>query len=431
MKGTEHGLKGGEPFAPRLATWAALALLAALAVGACGPCGGEVSDADMERLAAAFARNVVDCNPRGAFEREVEPEDPRDTQQIQANFSTYFRLLLADEAVAVDKAALDSCLGFLEGEERCEGFAGDEEGDCDRVFSGTLNGGERCALRDECASEICVFGGSAACGTCADASEGQLGEFCGVRVCADGLFCQYDHPDAPQCEALRQEGEACFEEVLREDVFFRCDEGLGCADADELCYALVAEGAECAGGKKCAASLSCQSDGTDERCVADPRGDAEGDACDPDGAGCGRTLKTGLACEGPAGAATCVLAVVVDEGQACDYGQDEDARTAARWCRRGLTTTYCHRDLDDSATCRQRPNLGDDCRGQPCNVEEGGCVVEDQGISARCRAWPTPGESCYAIDGAPSCGPGLFCQNDSAGGTCTASPLPTTLPDCG
>lgn len=421
MKRTKHRLKGG--IAPLCG--------ALLCVAACGPCGETVLEADMDRLAAAFARNVVDCNPRGAFEQEVEPDDRRDAAQIEANFRTYFRLLLEDEAVAVDKEALDSCLGFLEGDERCEGFAGDEEGDCDRVFSGTLSGGARCALRDECTSDICVFGGAAACGTCADASQGELGEFCGVRVCADGLFCQYDHPDAPQCEALREEGDACFEELEREDVFFRCASGLGCADADELCYALVPDGGDCAGGKKCAADLLCRADGATQTCFAKLRGESEGDRCDPDGDACGRTLDTGLACEGAPDVATCVAAQVVDEGDTCDFGQDSDSRTAVRWCRRGLSTHYCRRNLDDTTVCRQRPSLGDDCRGLPCNVDEGGCVLEDQGISARCRAWPDPGEACYSVDGAPACGPGLFCQSGSAGGTCTTSPLPTMLPDCG
>lgn len=407
------------------------ALAVALTLAACGPCTSEATGADMDRLAAAFANNVVECNPRSAFEQELEPEDPRDTDQITNNFSTYFRLLLEDELVTVDKEALDSCVTFLESEDACEGFGGDEEGDCDRVFSGTLEGGQRCALREQCASDICVFGGAAACGTCAEATEGELGEFCGVRVCGDGLFCQYDNPDGPVCEQLRAEGEACFEEVLREDVFFACEAGLGCADEDQLCYALVEEDGDCAGGKKCASGLVCRGDEGDETCVPELIGTEVGDLCDPLGDACGLTLETGLACGGRDAATSCVAAQVVDEGEACDGGSDEDDKNATRWCRYGLTTHYCHENLDGTAECRQRPGVGDDCRGRPCDVHEGGCVIEDEGRSARCRPWPDEGEACFNVAGTPTCGPDLFCNNGPGGAVCTSSPLPTTLPQCG
>jgi hypothetical protein len=415
----------------RLAMGALLfAPLFGLACDACfAPPGA--TNADMDRLAAAFALSVIECSPRSAFASEVEPDDPRDVEQIEENFRSYFRLLLEDENVGVDPAPLASCIAFLESDERCEtGFA-EGEGDCDRIFTGLLEGGQRCALREECASEVCVFGGSSACGTCADSAEGQQGEFCGLRVCAEGLFCQYGHPNGAICEVLRQEGQLCYEEIDRVDVFFRCDDGLGCTEDNE-CRPLVGEGGSCDDGLRCELDLECRGEEGARTCEQELVGREEGDACDPEGVGCGLTLSTGLACVGEPGGATCVRARVSAEGEPCDGGGDEEDRTSERWCRNGLTTHHCRFLVaGEPGVCEPRPTTGDDCRGTRCDTATSGCVVEDGGRNAFCRAWPDPGEPCLTVDGAPTCGPELFCSSGPGGAQCATSPLPTVLAQCG
>ncbi len=382
---------------------------------------------DMERLAAAFARASIECSPRGAFESLVEPEDPRDAQRIEEGYRAFFLLLLSAESVRVDSIAFTRCLAFLESDGRCDGFAGAGEGDCDRIFVGTLEGGQRCALREECASGVCLSGGSAACGTCAADSTGALGDFCGARPCEQGLFCQYDHPDGAVCVTLREDGEACFEDIGGARVFFRCQDGLACAD-DDVCHPEAGAQEACGLDRRCRLDLACD----DGVCVRPLRGFAVGDACDPQGPGCGPTLASGLACEGPPGEATCVQATVHAEGERCDGGNDEDEVDSSRWCLHARSTHRCRIFQGEAeGTCVRRPDLGDDCRLQQCNVESGGCVVSDGGNNAVCRAWPEVGERCLVTDGRPTCGPALSCQSDRSGSLCAPYPFPTTLPACG
>lgn len=410
------------------AVLAGAALVVAVGVTACRehrPPGSQPQH--MDRLAAAFATASLECNPRSAFEALVEPEDPRDAERVEAGYRAFFRLLLADEHVVVDSVAFSRCLTFLEGDGRCDGFGGAGEGDCDRIFLGTLSGGQRCALREECESEVCAFGGASPCGTCADDSVGQRGEFCGVRACAEGLFCQYERPGGAVCEPLRGDDEPCFAEQDGARLFFRCEEGLACAD-DDVCRGEALEGEACGGDRRCALGLSCD----DGLCAPPLVGVDVGDACDPGGAACGETLKTGLACEGPEGAASCVVAAVVTEGEVCDGGNSRDDVTASRWCRHALTTHRCQRLADEAeGTCRPRPDVGDDCRLRQCHAGTSGCVTEGGGNSALCRRWPEVGESCLVVDGRPTCGPELSCQTGGGTSVCAPFPFPTSLPQCG
>jgi hypothetical protein len=400
-------------------------------VGACdclgGPPAGSIEE--MDRLAAAMSASIIECSPRADFEAQVEPEDPRNPEQMEASFRTWFRLLLSDENVAVDGEALESCLTFLESDERCDGFNG-EDGDCNHIFAGVLEGGQRCALREECVSEVCVFG-AAACGTCADSAVGQLGEFCGIRVCDEGLFCQYGHPEGAQCETLRGDGELCFDEVLRQRTFFRCEEDLGCG-GDDRCHPLVADGGDCAGGLKCDDDLECRAEGDASVCRPITEGEAAGDACNPAGKGCGSTLSTGLACVDQGdGTGLCETAVVVEEGDACDGGEDEDDRTYRRWCKNALTTHFCRIPLEGGeGTCAPRQDPGDDCRIFPCDLSRAGCVVEGGGANAFCTEWPDVGDPCMVVEGQPSCGPELFCNTGPTGSFCSPSPLPTAVASC-
>lgn len=140
---------------------------------------------------------------------------------------------------------------------------------------------------------------------------------------------------------------------------------------------------------------------------------------------------TGLSCEGAPGAAVCVRAVVVGEGEACDGGNDEDERTASRWCRHALTSHRC--SLDEAAlegVCVRRASVGEACNDElPCDHERGGCVA--LGEDATCRAWPAPGAPCLVVDGVPTCGPDQSCATGPDGSICAAHPFPTTLPVCG
>lgn len=403
-------------------------VLVAAALSACPPeppLGSRVEH--MDRLAAAFTSALLACEPRPAFEALVEPDDPRDPARLEAGYRAWFRLLFEDEHVRVDQAAFAGCLAFLESDARCDGFGDDDvEGDCDRIFSGTLAGGQRCGADEQCESELCLFGGSSPCGSCAEDDVGREGEFCGIRACADGLFCQYGHPDGAVCARLRAEGEACFEDVAGTRVFFRCARGLYCA-SDDACRPEGEEGDACDDATRCASALVCK----DARCEEPLVGEAEGDPCDPEGEGCGRTLETGLACEGPPGDAVCVRAVVVAEGDACDGGNDDDERAASRWCARALTTHRCA--LDEGAAegvCVRRVALADACDDdRTCDREQGGCVVEEEG--ATCRAWPEPGERCLVVNGAPTCGPAQSCVRGPEGARCAEHPFPTSLPRCG
>lgn len=253
-------------------------LLATAPLTACPPeppLGSRIED--MDRLAAAFTSALLACEPRPAFEALVEPDDPRDGERIEAGYRAYFRLLFEDEHVRVDEGAFARCLAFLESDGRCDGFGDDvEEGDCDRIFRGTLTGGERCGAHEQCESELCLFGGSAPCGSCADDDVGGEGEFCGARECDEGLFCQYGHPDGAVCVRLREQGEACFEVIDGARVFFRCLDGLYC-DGSDVCREEAIEGEACGDARRCALELAC----VDGACAAPLVGQEEGDRCDP------------------------------------------------------------------------------------------------------------------------------------------------------
>ena len=229
------------------------------------------------------------------------------------------------------------------------------------------------------------------------------------------------------CELQREDGEACFEELEGRRVFFRCSDGLACAE-DDRCHPEAGEGEACGDERRCDLELVCAAGS----CVRPLRGEAVGDACDPEGPGCGPTLLTGLACEGAPGEASCVQATVVAEGAACDGGNDDDDVTASRWCLHARSSQRCRIfQGEPEGTCVPRPELGDDCRLQRCNVDSGGCVVEDGGNNAFCRAWPEVGESCLVVEGRPTCGPELSCQSGAGGSLCAEYPFPTTLPQCG
>lgn len=401
---------------------------ASAALGACPPAPSSgLRYEDMDRLAAAYANAILACEERPAFEALVEPTDPRDRGRIERGYRAYFRLLFDDTNIAKDEAAFARCLAFLESDARCDGFGDDDvEGDCDRIFSGTLARGEPCAAHEQCVSDLCFFGGASTCGVCGDRDVAKEGEACGVRECDEGLFCQYGRPDGAVCARVRAPGEPCFEDVEGTRVFFRCALGAYCA-SDDVCRPEGAVGDACDAVTRCGSGLDCSEGRCRERLV----GEREGDPCDPDQGGCGRTLQTGLSCEGPAGAAVCVRAVVVDEGEACDGGNDEDERTASRWCKHALSTHRCQKEPGASeGVCVRRAPVGASCGAEvTCDRAQGGCVSE--GESATCRAWPALGEPCLVVDGAFSCGPQGACVRELDGVYCAEHSFPTVWPFCG
>lgn len=399
----------------------ALALLCGALLGCPADAPVALDPAKVDALARAFADALLACEERSPLERAIEPEGTRDLGLIESSLRQYLRALAASPRARKDPVALDACLAFLESDAVCDGL-GDGDGACDRVFQGTVEGGARCALNEECRSSVCLSRSPTRCGTCAERETAGEGEFCGQRLCDHGLACNYGG-ETPVCVPLRQEGAPCFVDEGGTRRFYACDEGLFCAP-DDLCRELIGEGEACEGGLRCGADLSCEGPEGARICRGAP--DDAGAPCDPAGAACGPSLESGLACVEAGPGFACAAAVVVGDGAPCDAAPGD--QHAASWCLHGLTTRYCAVPPGEAeGTCALRPAPGEPCDERaPCDVEQGTCV------DGLCRAWPDEGEPCLLVEGLRRCGPHRLCDEERPGGaTCVSEAPPLRLPACG